>query len=121
MSEEILFRYYDKVIYKPWRLQKGDYRSADEMQGKRHDTAGNLWKDKYWRIHKDVKEDDKGYPQSTVWGNVPSYGLFIRNVSGMQVSHATFKTDDTEPRTPIIAVNVNEYKIEKKLLKVNKK
>lgn len=125
-------------------LQKGDYRSTDDMQGKRHDTAGNLWKGKYWRSHKDVKEDDKGYPQPTVWGNLPSYGLFIRNVRGMQVSHATFKTDGIEPRIPVIAVNVNGltlerinvnhsegpavlldnvrgYEIEKKLLKINKK
>lgn len=92
-------------------LTKGNYRTADDMQGKRHDTAGNTWKDKYWASHREVKEDEKGYPQPTVWGNLPSYGLFIRNVESIKIDNVAFKSQRPEPRIPVIAVNVKSLQL----------
>ena len=58
-------------------LVAGNCRTANDMQGKRHDTAGNVFRNQYWSYNREVIEDEKGYPQRTVWGNLPSYGLFI--------------------------------------------
>ena len=92
---------------------EGNYRTENDMQGKRHDTAGNIWKNQYWASHQEVKEDEKGYPQPTVWGNLPSYGLFIRNVKEIEVDNATFKSDKPDPRVSVIAVNVGNLVLDK--------
>ena len=88
-------------------LKEGDYRTRGDLQGKRHDTAGNLWKNQYWASHEEVVEDEKGYPQPTVWGNLPCYGLFVRHVREVVVDQVTFRSEGTEPRVPVIAVDVD--------------
>ena len=59
-----------------------------------------------------MKEDEKGYPQPTVWGNLPSYGLFIRNVRSIAVDNATFQSEKPDPRIPVIAVNVGNLSLD---------
>lgn len=93
-------------------LTEGNFRQQGDMDGKRHDTAGNTWRDKYWASHKDVVEDEKGYPQPTVWGNLPSYGLFVRNVKEITVDHAVFRSEKPDPRIPVIAVNVGSLTLD---------
>lgn len=88
-------------------LKKGAYRLKDADYGMRHDMAGNVFADKYWIGEKDVKEDDKGYPQPTVWGNLPSYGLFIRHVKNVKMNNVTFESEVEDPRKPLIAVDVD--------------
>ena len=73
--------------------------------------SGNLYPDQYWESYKEVCEDDKGYPQPTVWGNLPSSGLFIRHVQDIEIDNVTFKSTDCDPRIPIIAVNVGTLSI----------
>lgn len=92
-------------------LAEGNYRTLNDMNEKRHDTSGNLYQDKYWASFREVKEDEKGYPQPTVWGNLPSYGLFIRNVKEIVVDNATFKSENPDSRTPVIAVNVGNLRL----------
>lgn len=94
-------------------LVAGNCRTANDMQGKRHDTAGNVFRDQYWSSHREVKEDEKGYPQPTVWGNLPSYGLFIRNVRSIAVDNATFQSEKPDPRIPVIAVNVGNLSLDR--------
>ena len=76
------------------------------------DTAGNVFRNQYWSSHREVKEDEKGYPQPTVWGNLPSYGLFIRNVRSIAVDNATFQSEKPDPRIPVIAVNVGNLSLD---------
>lgn len=66
-----------------------------------------------WSSHREVKEDEKGYPQPTVWGNLPSYGLFIRNVRSIAVDNATFQSEKPDPRIPVIAVNVGNLSLDR--------
>ena len=94
-------------------LVAGNCRTANDMQGKRHDTAGNVFRNQYWSSHREVKEDEKGYPQPTVWGNLPSYGLFIRNVRSIAVDNATFQSEKPDPRIPVIAVNVGNLSLDR--------
>ena len=81
------------------------------MEGKRHDVASGTKWNRYWSSFKEVKEDEKGYPQPTVWGNLPSYGLFIRNVENITVNDATFMPEKPDPRIPVIAVNVGKLQM----------
>ena len=93
-------------------LVKGNCRSVEGGDKKRHDVGGSLHPDQYWSSFQEVKEDEKGYPQPTVWGNLPSLGLFIRNVEEVVVEQATFKSARPDPRIPIIAVNVGYLQLE---------
>lgn len=89
-------------------LAEGNFLTREMLEGIRHDAAKNLFPDKYWASFKDVIEDERGYPQPTVWRNLPSYGLFLRNVDKIEATNCTFSSESQDPRTPIIAVNVNE-------------
>lgn len=93
-------------------LTKGAYRTEEKGNGAaRHDTGGNLQLERYWRSAEDVKEDETGYPQPTVWGNLPCYGLFVRHVSGISMRGMTFKSNGSEPRKPMMMVDVDNSTI----------
>lgn len=87
-------------------LRKGAFRSAGD-DGQRHDIGKNIDFDRYLQSARDVKEDDKGYPQPTVWGNLPSYGLFVRHVKDIRLDNVTFSSVGSEPRKSIIMVDVD--------------
>lgn len=92
-------------------LEKGNFRNIHEKENKRHDTGANMQLDRYLASYTDVEEDEKGYPQPTVWRNLPSYGLFIRNVESIDVSNASFSSEKYDPRPLIIAVNVDNLNV----------
>lgn len=92
-------------------LKEGNFLPDPGMAGKRHDMASGMKWDRYWSSFQEVKEDEKGYPQPTVWGNLPSYGLFVRNVGTVVVDGATFKPEKTDPRIPVIVVNVDNLRM----------
>jgi hypothetical protein len=54
-----------------------------------------------------VKEDEKGYPQPTAWKELPSSGLFIRHAKNIQVRGVMLHSEEPDPRTPVIAVDVD--------------
>lgn len=92
-------------------LKKGNYRSSGDMDGRRHDTSGNLFRDRYWATHYELIEDEKGYPQPTVWGNLPCYGLFVRHVNELSIENMALDSEAAEPRVPIIAVDVADLRL----------
>jgi polygalacturonase len=55
-----------------------------------------------------VKEDEKGYPQPTVWGNLPSYGFFIRHVKNISLSNVTLGSLEHDIRIPVIGVDIEK-------------
>jgi len=65
-----------------------------------------------------VKEDEKGYPQPTVWKELPSSGLFIRHAKNIQVRGLMLSSEQPDPRTPVIAVDVEGLQIQS-VAKVN--
>ncbi|HEY8397086.1 MAG TPA: glycosyl hydrolase family 28-related protein [Flavihumibacter sp.] len=67
---------------------------------------GGLKPGDYLPTYQEVSEDEKGYPQPTVWGNLPSSFLFIRHVKNLQVNGYSFGSVQTDPRIPVIAVDV---------------
>lgn len=61
--------------------------------------------------YKRVIEDEKGYPQPTVWGNLPSSLLFLRHVKNLSVNNIMFGSQASDHRTPIIAIDVHNFQI----------
>ena len=90
-------------------LKKGSYRTMGDNRGKCHDMSGNLFANQYWKSAKEVKEDDKGYPQPTVWGNLPCYGLFVRHVNHLRMNNVVFTSENEEPRKVVIMQDVRHY------------
>jgi hypothetical protein len=69
-------------------------------------NLGNVKSGEYLADYTKVKEDEKGYPQPTVWGNLPSYGFFIRHVKHISLSNITLGSAETDQRVPVIVVDV---------------
>lgn len=59
-----------------------------------------------------VVEDEKGYPQPTVWKELPSSGLFIRHAKNVQINGLMLNSAAPDPRTPIVAVDVNGLQLQ---------
>lgn len=71
-------------------------------------NTGGLKKDDYLAHPSEVKEDVKGYPQPTVWGNLPSYGFFIRHVENISLTNIELRSQEPDVRAPIIGVDIEE-------------
>jgi polygalacturonase len=93
-------------FYNKGGLVKGHFRDISKESTKSHDVVSAGDTDEYMATYSNVVEDEKGYPQPTVWRNLPSYGLFIRHVKDIYVTNSDFKSQASEPRVPIIAVDV---------------
>jgi polygalacturonase len=61
---------------------------------------------------KKVKEDEKGYPQPTVWKELPSSGLFIRHAKNIQIRGLMLNSEQLDARIPVIAVDVDGLQIQ---------
>ncbi len=59
-----------------------------------------------------VAEDEKGYPQPTVWKNLPGYGFFIRHVKDISLSNISFGSIKQDPRPPIIGIDIDNLSIQ---------
>jgi hypothetical protein len=58
-----------------------------------------------------VAEDERGYPQPTVWGNLPASGLYIRHAEGISVHNVVFGIEKPDERVPVIADDVSGLQI----------
>ena len=58
-----------------------------------------------------VKEEEKSYPQPTVWGNLPSSLFFVRHVKNLVVSNLTFGSENPDPRIPFVGIDVHNVSI----------
>ena len=62
-------------------------------------------------FNKIVSEDEKGYPQPSVWENLPSSGLFIRHAKNISVTNLMLGTTEPDVRVPIIVEDVSVLQI----------
>lgn len=75
-------------------------------------NMGGVKEGEYIAGLKEVKDDEKGYPQPSRWGNLPSSGLFIRHVKNIQIDGLRLGSEQADPRVPIIAGDVDGIRIE---------
>ncbi|MDR1089828.1 MAG: glycoside hydrolase [Prevotella sp.] len=54
-----------------------------------------------------VKEPDELYPESTMFGTLPSYGLYVRHVNNINVDNVIFGLKSEDSRPTIICDDVN--------------
>ena len=90
-------------------LKKGNFRTPGDLEGRRHDMAGNAFAEQYWSDPSQLKEDERGYPQPTVWGNLPCHGLFVRHAKGVTLTNCSFTTAQPDPRVDIICVDAPDF------------
>lgn len=58
-----------------------------------------------------VREDERGYPQPSAWGNLPAYGLYIRHARGVTIDGLTLGTEAPDVRVPIMADDVQGLRV----------
>lgn len=74
-------------------------------------NAGGLTAGQYIDEVAKVVEDEKGYPQPTVWKELPASGLFIRHARNVQVNGLILGSAAPDPRVPVIAVDVEGLQV----------
>jgi hypothetical protein len=75
-------------------------------------NVGGLKEGQYNPDIKKVKEDEKGYPQPTVWKELPSSGLFIRHAKNIQIRGLMLNSEQLDSRIPVIAMDVDGLQIQ---------
>ena len=75
-------------------------------------NIGGLQQGGYIADVRKVKEDETGYPQPTVWKELPSSGLFIRHAKNIQINGLILGSEKQDPRVPIIGVDVKGLQIQ---------
>ena len=76
---------------------------------------GVLAGDKYSADYQKVSEQEKGYPDAREWGYLPSSVFFIRHVKGLSINNLTFGSNQNDPRIPVIAVDVERFRLGKSI------
>ena len=71
-------------------------------------TEGGIELNEFSKI---VSEDDKGYPQPTVWKNLPAYGFYLRHIKGISINGLVLGTKHPDSRIPFIAEDVTGLQI----------
>jgi polygalacturonase len=64
-----------------------------------------------------LQEKEKEYPEPTMFGTTPAYGLYIRHAAGIELSDFKVLTDATDARPCIIADDVDGFDLAN--LKIN--
>ncbi len=62
-------------------------------------------------FNKVVAEDAKGYPQPTIWKNLPAYGLYLRHIEGISINSLMLGVKNSDSRVPIMAEDVSNLQI----------
>lgn len=89
----------------------GHYVENVQLSNVQFFNRGGLHPDAYIRNYTDVAEDEQGYPQPTVWGNLPSSLLFIRHAKNVSLVGFQFGNDAPDPRPPVVAVDVERLQV----------
>jgi polygalacturonase len=74
-------------------------------------NKGGLKPGEYTSDFAKVTEREKEYPDPTEWGNMPSYGFFIRHVKDISLSDVTLRSLEKETRVPVLADDVDRLSI----------
>ena len=70
-------------------------------------NKGGLKEGAYTSDFTKVTEHEKDYPEPGKWGNLPSYGFFIRHVNDISLSGIMLGSLEKETRIPVVADDVN--------------
>ncbi len=65
-----------------------------------------------WRL-KDVLENEKGYPEFTMFGELPSFGFYVRHVNGIEMKNIKVILEKEDFRPAFVFDDVKGLKMEK--------
>ena len=71
-------------------------------------NKGGVKKGEYKATLSDVEDNEKSYPQPTVWENLPCSGLFVRHVRNIQVNGVSFVSQKKDPRPVFLMDDVKQ-------------
>lgn len=74
-------------------------------------NIGGVKEGDYISAASEVKEAESSYPEPKVWGNLPSYGLFIRHVNSISLTNIMLRSINLDPRIAVIADDVLDLEI----------
>jgi len=83
-------------------------------------NEGDVKPGEYLADYSKVKEDEKGYPQPTDWGNLPSYGFFIRHVKNIALSNFILGSVEADKRLAVIGVDIDYLSVKDLFLDTGK-
>ena len=63
-----------------------------------------------WRVES-VRENPRGYPEYTMYGELPSWAFYVRHVRGISFENVTVKLADKDFRPAFVFDDANEVKI----------
>ncbi len=89
----------------------GHYIENISLSNIQFSNIGGVKPGDYINDIKGVKEAEDSYPQPTIWRELPSSGLFIRHVKNIQITGLMLNSENTDPRTPVIAEDVDGLQI----------
>jgi polygalacturonase len=70
--------------------------------------AGGISKEK---VNQEMKELEDSYPESTMWGNLPSYAFYLRHVKNIKFSNVSFRLNMKDARPAMVCSNVENLQI----------
>ncbi|MEN2412236.1 glycoside hydrolase family 28 protein [Flavobacterium mesophilum] len=62
---------------------------------------------------KDVLENEKGYPEFTMFGELPSFGFYVRHVNGIEMKNIKITLEKEDFRPAFVFDDVKNLKMEK--------
>lgn len=65
-----------------------------------------------WRL-KDVLENEKGYPEFTMFGELPSWGFYVRHVNGIEMKNIKLVLEKEDFRPAFVFDDVKGLRMEK--------
>jgi len=68
-----------------------------------------------WRLD-EVPEKIKDYPEYSMYGELPSWGFYVRHVNGLTMKNITLRIDDKDYRPAMIFDRVSDLTLEKIIL-----
>jgi hypothetical protein len=63
-------------------------------------------------VDRDVPENPKMYPESRMFGRLPSYGFYCRHVTGLRMRNVEFKSVAAEARPVVVCDDVKDLEVE---------
>ena len=58
------------------------------------------------KIEESIKDEkDKDYPESTMWGNLPAKGFFVRHARNIQFSDVSVQTEEADVRPDFVQID----------------
>ncbi len=84
----------------------GAYVDGVTLSNIRAVPEGGIKEGDYKKSFEDVCECEKWYPESMIWGNLPSCGLFLRHAKNVKINGFAIDPLDVDPRPVVMAEDI---------------